>query len=40
VYFERRYQTKTDKIAYLEAYLMDLKLEVQAVEENLADLRI
>jgi hypothetical protein len=28
-----------EKIAELEAYLAELKLEVQAVEEHLADLR-
>jgi hypothetical protein len=38
-HFERRYQTKAEKIAELEAYLSELKLEVQAVEEHLADLR-
>jgi hypothetical protein len=38
-YFERRYQTKAEKIAELEAYLSELKTEVQAVEEHLADLR-
>ena len=38
-YFERRYQTKAEMISELEAYLHDLKLEVQAVEEHLADLR-
>jgi hypothetical protein len=37
--FERRYQTKAEKIAELEAYLSQLKTEVQAVEEHLADLR-
>jgi hypothetical protein len=37
--FQRRYQTKAEQIADLEAYLGDLKLEVQAVEERLADLR-
>jgi len=36
---QRRYQTKAEQIAELEAYLNDLKLEVQAVEEMLADLR-
>ncbi len=35
----RRYQTKAEKITELESYLSDLKLEVQAVEEHLADLR-
>ena len=37
--FQRRYQTKAEQIADLEAYLADLKLEVQAVEEHLVDLR-
>ena len=38
-HFERRYQTKAEKISELENYLEDLKLEVQAVEEHLSDLR-
>jgi hypothetical protein len=38
-HFERRYQTKAEKIAELEAYLRQLNLEVQAVEEHLTDLR-
>jgi hypothetical protein len=38
-HFERRYQTKAEQIAELESYLSELKLEVQAVEEHLADLR-
>jgi hypothetical protein len=37
-HFERRFQTKTEQIAELEEYLSELKLEVQAVEEHLADL--
>ena len=37
--FQRRYQTKAEQIADLEAYLIELKTEVQAVEERLADLR-
>jgi hypothetical protein len=37
--FERRFQTKAEKIAELEAYLSELKTEVQAVEEHLVDLR-
>ena len=36
---QRRYQTKAEQIADLEAYLADLRLEVQAVEERLADLK-
>jgi hypothetical protein len=37
-HFERRYQTKAEQIAELETYLGELKTEVQAVEEHLADL--
>lgn len=37
--FQRRYQTKAEQIAELEAYLAELGLEVQAVEEQLADLK-
>ena len=37
--FQRRYLTKAEQAEELEAYLADLKLEVQAVEERLADLR-
>ena len=36
--FKRHYQTKAEQIAELEAYLSELKTEVQAVEEHLADL--
>ncbi|OGO36647.1 MAG: hypothetical protein A2W35_16705 [Chloroflexi bacterium RBG_16_57_11] len=38
-HFQRRYQTKAEQIADLESYLSELKQEVQAVEERLADLR-
>ncbi len=37
--FQRRYLTKAEQTAELEAYLAELKLEVQAVEERLADLK-
>jgi hypothetical protein len=37
--FERRHQTKAEQIAELEPYLNDLKAEVRAVEEKLADLK-
>jgi len=37
--FRRRYQTKAEQIAELEAYLADLKAEVQAAEERLAEFR-
>jgi hypothetical protein len=37
--FQRRYLTKAEQIVELEAYLAELKLEVQAVEERLADLK-
>ena len=36
---ERRYLTKAEQTTELEAYLADLKLEIQAVEERLADLK-
>ena len=36
---QRRYQTKAEQITELEAYLSELKLEVQAVEEHLVDLK-
>ena len=36
--FKRRYQTKAEQVAELEQYLKDLRDEVQAVEERLADL--
>ncbi len=38
-HFQRRYETKDEQIASLEAYLGELKSEIQAVEEHLADLR-
>lgn len=38
-HFHRRFQTKAEQIEALEAYLAELRLEVQAVEERLADLR-
>ncbi len=38
-HFQRRYLTKAEQAAELEAYLAELKLEVQAVEERLADLK-
>lgn len=38
-HFQRRFRTKAEQIAELEIYLGELKLEVQAVEEMLADLR-
>ena len=38
-HFQRRFQTKAEQIEEFEAYLAELKLEVQAVEEKLADLR-
>jgi hypothetical protein len=37
--FQRRYQTKAEQIAELDAYLSELKLEMQAVEEHLVDLK-
>ncbi len=37
--FKRRYQTRAEQTAELECYLKDLKDEVQAVQERLADLK-
>ena len=37
--FERQFLTKAEQIEELESYLAELKLELQAVEEHLADLR-
>jgi len=37
--FQRRYQTRAEQIEVLESYLAELRLEVQAVEERLADLK-
>jgi hypothetical protein len=39
LHFQRLFQTKAEQIEELESYLAELKLEVQAVEEHLADLR-
>jgi len=36
--FQRRFKTKAEQIAELGSYLSELKKEVQAVEEMLADL--
>jgi hypothetical protein len=38
-HFSRRYQTKEEERSTLETYLADLKLEVQAVEERLVNLK-
>lgn len=38
-HFQRRYQTRAEQIEALESYLVELRLEVQAVEEHLADLK-
>lgn len=38
-HFRRRFQTKAEQIEALAAYLGELKLEVQAVEERLVDLK-
>ncbi len=38
--FKRRYQTKAEQVAELSQYLQELKNEVQAVEEQLADLKL
>ena len=38
-HFQRKFKTKAEQIAELESYLSELKKEVQAVEEMVADLR-
>jgi hypothetical protein len=38
-HFQRQFQTKAEQAKELESYLAELKLEVQAVEERLADLK-
>ena len=38
-HFPRRHKTKAERVAELETYLGELKLEMQAVEEILAELR-
>jgi hypothetical protein len=38
-HFQRRFQTKEEKIARLETYLESLRLEAKAVEERLAELK-
>ena len=37
--FQRQFLTKAEQAEELEEYLAELKLEVQAVEEHLADLK-
>lgn len=37
--FERRFATRAERIVELEQYLQDLKAEIQAVEEHLAELK-
>ena len=37
--FQRQFQTKAEKLADLEDYLEELKLEIQAVKEHIADLK-
>ncbi len=37
--FRRRYRTQAEQLSELEEYLAELKAEVQAVEEKVAELR-
>ena len=37
--FWRRFSTKEERIAWLEAYLADLRAEAQAVEEHIAEMK-
>lgn len=38
-HFQRRYETKAERIERMEVYLDDLKAEVQGVEEHLSELK-
>jgi len=37
--FQRRFQTRAEQVAVLEAYLHDVQAEAQAVEERIAELK-
>jgi hypothetical protein len=39
IHFERRFTTRAERIAQLEAYLKDLQTEAKAVEERIAELK-
>ena len=39
IHFERRFATRAERIAQLEAYLKDLQTEAQAVEERIAEMK-
>jgi hypothetical protein len=39
IHFERRFATRVERIAQLEAYLKDLQTEAKAVEERIAEMK-
>jgi CDP-glycerol glycerophosphotransferase (TagB/SpsB family) len=39
IHFERRFLTRAEQIAQLEVYLNDLKVEAQAVEERITEMK-
>ena len=39
IHFERRFETRAEQIAKLEAYLKDLQTEAKAVEERIAEMK-
>ena len=39
IHFERRFVTRAERIAQLEAYLKDLQTEAKAVEERIAEMK-
>jgi len=39
IHFERRFATRAERIAQLEAYLKDLQTEAKAVEERIAEMK-
>jgi hypothetical protein len=40
MHFRRRFATREERIARLEAYLKELQAEAKAVEERLAELKV
>lgn len=39
IHFERRFETRAERIAQMEAYLKDLQTEAKAVEERIAEIK-
>jgi len=39
IHFERRFETRAERIAQLEEYMKDLQTEAKAVEERIAEMK-